>query len=348
MSSGASSGESGAAPFSQAAFEQRWRHLTRPHVRALAWLLESPDLLDPVSPHWQGRVATVGAVTAQVADWLAALEQDPAPLDAALGSKFYSRLGLYAEKLMAFYFAQQGVLAAHGLQVRAHRNETVGEFDFLLRDGARLVHWEFATKFYLLDDQGDPATFNHLVGPNLADTLGLKIRKTFARQLELRHHPAAQAVLPQPVDEAQALVKGWLFHPPGAAWQLDGISPGHCRGTWMTLADFLAGPGQDGDPRYVVMPRLQWLAPLKVRAAGPGEAPILPGSIAAVERAEALDAQALQAAVLARFAHELSPVMAATVVEQDGWLVEVARGFIAPDDWRERAAARRATGALPL
>lgn len=337
------------APTYQQAFEQRWRHLTLPHVRALAWLLESPDLLDPASPHWQGRVATLGPVTQPVADWLAALERDPAPLDAALGPKFYSRLGLYAEKLMAFYLAQQGVLVAHGLQVRAHRNETVGEFDFLLRDGGRLLHWEFASKFYLLDQQADAASFNHLVGPNLADTLGKKIRKTFTHQLELRHHPAAQQVLPRPVDQAQALVKGWLFHPPGLEPlpQLAGVSPDHCRGSWMTLAEFLAGPALDDGRRYVVMPRLQWLAPLKVRVASPQDAPFQPASIAAVEKAAPLAAAGLHAAVLERFALELSPVMAATVEERDGWLVEVARGFIAPDDWHERAAARRAQGSLP-
>lgn len=335
------------APTYQQAFEQRWRQLTRPHVRALAWLLESPDLLDPAAPHWQGRVATLGPVTAPVAQWLAALEQDPSPLDAALGPKFYSRLGLYAEKLMAFYLAQHGVLIAHGLQVRTERNQTVGEFDFLLRDGARVLHWEFASKFYLLDEQADAAAFHHLVGPNLADTLGKKIRKTFTHQLELCHHPAAQRVLPQPVDAAQALVKGWLFHPPGPQRPLAGVSPNHCRGAWMTLADFLAGPALEVELRYVVMPRLQWLAPLKVRATTPELAPFQPASIAAVDRAAPLAAADLHAAVLERFALELSPVMVATVDERDGWLVEVSRAFIAPDDWRQRAAARRAEGALP-
>ncbi len=334
-------------PTYQQGFEQRWRYLTRPHVRALAWLLEAPDLLDPAAPCWKGRVATLGPLKPGVAGWLEALEHDPSPLVAALGPKFYSRLGLYAEKLMAFYFAAQGVLAAHGLQVRTQRNETVGEFDFLLRDGARLLHWEFASKFYLLDEQADAAAFNHLVGPNLADTLGKKIRKTFTHQLALRDHPAAARVLPQPVDEAQALVKGWLFHPPGPERVLEGVSPGHCRGSWMTLADFLAGPAQDAGRRYVVMPRLQWLAPLKVRAATPEQAPFQPASIAAVEQAAPLPPARLHAAVMERFALEMSPVMAAEVEERDGWLLEVRRGFIAPDDWRERAAARRAAGALP-
>lgn len=349
----------------QTRFERTWGHLTRPHVRALAWLLDAPDLLDPSSPHWQNRIATLGPVPAAAAGWLAALERDPAPLDAALGGRFYSRLGLYAEKLMAFYFEQQGTLVAHGLQVRANRNDTVGEFDFLLRHGGQLLHWEFATKFYLLDDTAGAASFNHLVGPNLADTLGVKMRKTFAKQLELAYHPAAQPLLPQPVDLAQALVKGWLFYPQGSPHALAGISPGHCLGYWSTLSEFAAG--RDGaarpDQQYVVMPRLQWLAPLKVRlAAAGGEHDAAPApapgvhtaggparinSIAAVDSAVPLDAAQVAQAVLARFEQEMSPVMVASVVDRDGWLVERERGFVAPDDWRARAAARREQGLLP-
>jgi hypothetical protein len=342
----------------QARFERTWGHLTRPHVRALAWLLAAPDLLDPSSPHWQNRIATLGPVSQAAVDWLAALERDPSPLDAALGSRFYSRLGLYAEKLMAFYFEQHGVLFAHGLQVRANRNDTVGEFDFLLRRDGQLLHWEFATKFYLLDDTAAAASFNHLIGPNLADTLGVKMRKTFARQLELAYHPAAQPLLPQAVDHAQALVKGWLFYPDGAPHALAGISPEHCLGYWTTLSEFAAGRGADLplQRRYVLMPRLQWLAPMKVRrtdAAAPAvaDAPHIaprPNSIAAIDSAMPLDAAGVLDAVRARLEQDMSPVMVATVEEKDGWLVERERGFIAPDDWRALAAARREQGLLPL
>ena len=72
----------------QRRFERRWGHLTRPHVRALAWLLDAPDLLDPASPYWNGQIASLGPVTSDVAAWLDALQTDPAPLDCALGTKF--------------------------------------------------------------------------------------------------------------------------------------------------------------------------------------------------------------------------------------------------------------------
>jgi hypothetical protein len=302
----------------QSLFEARWPHLTNPHVRALAWLLEAPDLLDPASPHWQGRIATLGAISLATQEWLNALERDPSPLEAALGSKHYSRLGLYAEKLMAFYFAEQGQLYAHGLQVRADRTDTIGEFDFLLHEDGQLVHIEFATKFYLLDSADN---LNGLIGPNLADTLGVKMRKIFDKQLSLSQHPAAQALLPQPVARAQALVKGWLFYPDGVQ-PMPGISQQHCHGFWMTQTQAAQTlPLQ----HYVILPRLQWLAPLKTAAAN------------------GVDREALLAAVTG----QQVPVMIVALQEKGEWLIEERRGFIVPDGWRAQAAQRRHDGVLP-
>jgi hypothetical protein len=302
----------------QALFESRWPHLSNPHVRALAWLLDAPDLLDPASPHWENRIASLGPVSVATADWLAALEQDPAPLLAALGNKHYSRLGLYAEKLMAFYFSEQGQLHAHGLQVRADRTDTIGEVDFLLNEGDHLVHIEFATKFYLLDANSTSADFNGLIGPNLADSLGAKMRKIFDKQLSLASHPAAQALLPLPVVRAQALVKGWLFYPDGVT-PMQGITQQHCHGFWMTQTQALDLPQQ----QYAIMPRLQWLAPLKTQDS--------------IEQPQLL--AALQDAA--------APIMVAALRKVGDGLVEERRGFVVPDDWRAQAAQRREEGVLP-
>jgi hypothetical protein len=302
----------------QAYFERRWGHLRRARVRALAWLLDAPDLLDVHDPHWDGRIATLGPVTPETERWLADLDADPSALDAALGAKMITRLGLYAEKLMAFYFAQQGRLVAHGLQVRANRNDTVGEFDFLLDAGAGVEHIEFATKFYLL--QGDStASFDTFVGPNLADSLGRKMRKVFDRQLELGSHPAAQDVLPRPVVAARALVKGWLFYPRGTYETMRGITAGHCRGFWCALEELDALPGD----RFLILPRLQWLPPFRAQSA-----------------TWMLDKAQLAAELDDHFAVSDAPVLVSLVREEPGCIVEFERGFIVPDDWRERAAAR--------
>jgi len=306
----------------QAHFALRFGHLRQPHVRALAWLLDAPDLLDAADPLWHGRVASVGPLTPATLAWLDALDADPAPLDAALGARVYTRLGLYAEKLMAFYYRQQGVLVAHGLQVRAARNDTVGEFDFLLDAGpGALDHIELATKFYLLREDS-PVRLDSLVGPNLADSLGAKMRKIVERQLTLGSHPAAQAILPRPVARARALVKGWLFYPAGARAGMAGIESAHCQGFWCAVSELDAAH----DERFVVLPRLQWLAPYRGDDV-------------------ALDGAQLVAALAQRFAQTPMPVLVARVQAQGSVQVEMARGFIVPDDWRARAAARQGAAA---
>jgi hypothetical protein len=241
----------------------------------------------------------------------------------------YTRLGLYAEKLMAFYFEQQGRLVAHGLQVRASRNDTVGEFDFLLDDGpGALEHIEFATKFYLLDGEGGQE-FDALVGPNLADSLGIKMRKVFERQLSLGEHPAAQALLPRPVARARALVKGWLFYPSGSWPHMRGIAAGHCRGFWCAIDEIDALPGD----AFVMLPRLQWLAPLRAASGTP-----------TLTRAQ------LHAELSAQFETSSTPVLVSRVRHAPGLVgvsvEEIERGFIVPNDWRERAASRRMVKAV--
>jgi len=293
-------------------------------VRALAWLLDSPDLLDVDAPAWAGRIATLGPVTPGVADWLAQLDQDPSRLAAALGEKAYTRLGLYAEKLMAFYFAEQGRLVRHGLQVRASRNDTVGEFDFLLAHGPdALAHIEFATKFYLLDGGGSNE-FDALVGPNLADSLGVKMRKVFERQLTLGSHPAAQALLPLPVTQAQALIKGWLFYPAGSWPAMQGITAGHCRGFWCALDELDAIPGE----AFLILPKLAWLAPFLAHSSAPtADRPLTRPQLGAT-LAQAFDTSG-------------TPVLVAIVRRQGDLIEETERGFIVPNDWRTRAAQVR-------
>ncbi|MGG7603447.1 DUF1853 family protein [Massilia sp. BKSP1R2A-1] len=313
----------------QERFHRRWGHLRRARVRALAWLLDAPDLLDASDPVWAGRIATLGPVTPETAAWLNRLDLDPTPLDEALGAKVHTRLGLYAEKLMAFYFAQQGRLVAHGLQVRASPNDTVGEFDFLLEDGPDAVeHIEFATKFYLLDGEGGQQQdwqLSALVGPNLADSLGLKMRKVFERQLSLGQHPAAQALLPRPVSKAKALVKGWLFYPAGSWPAMRGIAAGHCRGFWCALDEIDTLAGEE----FLMLPRLQWLAPFRAQSA-----------TWMMSRAQ------LHAELSAQFETSSTPVLVSSVRYQPGKIEEIERGFIVPNDWRERAAARRMVKAV--
>ena len=299
----------------QSLYHARWSHLRDPHVRALAWLIDSPDLLDPDSPRWHGKIASLTA-SGNMDRWLSQLDRAPSALHDFLALRPFERLGRYAEKLLAFYFQYRGSLIAYGVQVRTERNLTVGEFDYLLRQDGALVHWEFATKLYLLEGTADG---DYFVGPNLADSLPAKMRKILDRQLALGLHPAAQAHLPEPIQRAQALIKGWLFYhgddqPTGTL----GLHRDHCRGWWCALRE---AERLDAE-MFVMLPRLGWLAPLQI----PLE--------------QTLGKQQVLQALRAHFAIDSMPVLVAVLCRNGSTAQEISRGFIVPDDWRERAGQR--------
>ncbi|MDY7578652.1 DUF1853 family protein [Herbaspirillum sp. RTI4] len=310
----------------QLQFHQRWGHLRDPHVRALTFLLDAPELLDAMSPQWSGRIAVLDVARhgdPELAGWLAALDAAPQALHAILAAQSTARLGRYAEQLLTFYLRHAGRLVAHNLQVRSDAKLTVGEFDFLLPDasGTGLLHWEFATKFYLLESASAASHMEGFIGPNLADSLGAKMQKIMEQQLRLSAHPAAQACLPQPVRAAQALVKGWLFYrqPELPLSATLGVAADHCRGFWCALGDL-----DQTAPAYAILPRLQWLAPARLALA------------------ECLSAEALNGLLEAHFSGaDRSPVMVALLQAEhagDGSAWEYARGFVVADDWRDRAA----------
>ncbi|RFB72806.1 MULTISPECIES: DUF1853 family protein [unclassified Herbaspirillum] len=312
----------------QQQFHRRWSSLRDPHVRALAWLLDAPDLLDAQSPRWNGRIASLGTLSEMDITWLQALDKNPRELYLLINTQPSARLGRYAEKLLTFYLQQTGRLLAHNVQVRNGPNDTIGEFDFIVHDEAHgdgrsgVVHWEFATKFYLLEAHRDQMQADAFVGPNLADSLGAKMDKIMQQQLMLSAHPAAAQYLPQPVTRAQALVKGWLFYGetteaasiPAAL----GISAQHCRGFWCELSALEVNDSE----RYLVLPRLEWLAPAR---AATGKT---------LSRAQLLETVQLL------FNETLAPVMIAVCDVEGDVALERRRGFLVPDDWRGKAAQR--------
>lgn len=217
-------------------------------MRALA------RLLDAAAPQWQRNIATY--VAPDMAVWLAELDQTSSKLAALhtyIGHLPSTRLGLYAEKLMAFYFEQRQILVAHSVRVRASKNDTVGEFDFLLRLDGSLAHSEFSTKFYLLESSGDTLQPDDFLGAILADSLGAKMQKILHQQLALSQHPASQVRLAEPVAVAQALVKGWLFYPADHASlpEVPGVSAAACHGYWCSLS----GLQMEESVLYQILPR---------------------------------------------------------------------------------------------
>ncbi|MBI3283505.1 MAG: DUF1853 family protein [Burkholderiales bacterium] len=315
----------------QSRFHQQWQHLSDPHVRALAWLLSSPDLLAQPAPGQPGTTATELPAQQTLPAWLAQLDSRPADLHAALKLHKHQRLGLYAENLFAFYLRQHGALYAHGLQVHDSHGRTIGEFDFLTYDqsGGRsgLLHWELATKFYLRYE--DPAAelqragLYDFLGPNLADTLGAKLKKILQQQLQLSLQPLARAILPPGPVRAQAMIKGWLFYrdirQSRAEYLPEGLATDHCRAYIWTVAEL----EQLQFEHAMLIERLHWLPPAQARADQVGS------------RQLALDSMRRY------FQIDSSPLVLALMSPSGELMQESRRGMVVPDDWWARAAEYR-------
>ncbi|RKP52732.1 DUF1853 family protein [Trinickia fusca] len=309
-------------------------------VRDLAWLLFSPHLLRAQPP--RGELATVFETADEAAAtsaWLHELERDVAPLHEAIAVLRVVRLGRYAECLLA-HFLRYGpavrLVAANVALRRAGR--TLGECDFLVETASgRRLHWELAVKCYLHVGSAQ-ATLADYVGPNLQDRFDLKLAHLLDHQLPLSARDEFATLGHVGPWDAQMLVKGWLFYrwdpvrngltaAPAETTEVDiagPIDPAHARGFWTTHEQWPRLAAAHPACRWVVLPRLAWLAPRRDVEAGSADEAML-GDVATL--AERLTQQA-------------SPTMVAGFVNEGGgrWC-ERLRGFVVPDAWPAQAQA---------
>jgi hypothetical protein len=292
-------------------------------VRDIAWLLFSADLLRAQPP--SGVLANPFESPDEAAaamDWLEAQDTDPAPLHRHLAALRMTRLGRYAECLLAWFLTHgpaPRLIAANVALRRA--GVTLGECDFLVEtpSGKRL-HWELAVKCYLHAGNGRGELADY-VGPNLQDRFDLKLAHLLHHQLPLSAREEFASLGHRGPWDAQMYVKGWLFYRDGIV-ERDPveIDPAHARGWWTTRADWPSFARDHADA-WVLLPRLEWLAPRL------HDAQHAMNFVAADKLAQ-------------QFEHHTGPTMVAAFVEQpDGRWAERSRGFIVPDDWPERAQA---------
>ncbi|WP_321952908.1 DUF1853 family protein [Paraburkholderia bannensis] len=330
-----------------------------PAVRDLAWLLFSADLLRaqhdmPLARTWSSEAAMRNAI-----DWLLQLDREPARLHAALDGARITRLGRYAETLLAWYLqnAVQPRLIAANIALRGE-GRTIGECDFLVETqcGQRL-HWELAVKCFL--HAGAPGeTVSRLadyVGPNLRDRLDLKFGHLRDHQLRLSERPEFASLGFAGPWHAQMFIKGWLFYRADAqVADAPELAQDHGRGWWVTHTDWMAFAQRSGVDGWSVLPRLTWLAPRQLRlpvskatnsqAGKPldddGEAA---ANLAARSSLTEVETPTDPATLFANLPRAHEPVMVAAFVadttDEAGGYVERSRGFIVPDDWPARAQA---------
>jgi hypothetical protein len=261
--------------------EQHVANFQQRAVRDLAWALFNPTLFQSVhdiphdwlQPVWQDEA---------VLPWLHAVDKDPSALLEHLKDQRATRLGIYFEQLLSFYFSHYPRFSLIAKNLQANNSQrTIGEYDFIVWDtyDEQHYHIEVAVKFYIglqtleTDITKNIPMYNwHLwVGPNKKDTLAIKMHHLMQHQLRLSKTSAGKAALerigltPEHI-QPKLLLTGRLYYP---EYQQDTQTrvtpPQYSHPTqhthqWVSLSrlHMLINPSW----HYVLLPRQLWMATL--------------------------------------------------------------------------------------
>ena len=189
------------------------------------------------------------------------------------GSKLV--LGTYYALLMRFWLECCPCMQLEGFKSGVKvvdRSTTLGSLKFLWKSSNRIMHLECSVKFFCW-------TENSLVGPHLSETLDTRYRYALRKMAVAE---AAKDFLDREygVDSVLAsinIIQGYVFYPllqntfvnhkhQNTFVNHKHLIEGHCRG-WYS-SDFSAACsvyGNDGyDERWVILPKLLWMAPLEI------------------------------------------------------------------------------------
>ena len=239
------------------ALDALWWKLTAPSVRNLASLLTAPPLW-----HSGGELSVRELLGEQGFRYLLALDADPAPLTEHLTQRapFGHRLGIYAEELLAFWFAHAPHTKLHARNLPVFSDgQTLGAADFVVSLNRQVYHIELACKYYGSSQVQD------LRGLNPKDTLAGKAAK-LVQQLNLLHTPQGRETLttqalpdsPIPV----SVVRGIGFFPHGFDVFEPPLNPYCWRGVY--IRNWAEYRFERTEARYHLLDRMAYLAPARV------------------------------------------------------------------------------------
>ncbi len=127
---------------------------------------------------------------------------------------FEQKLGhVYEDALAALFESSSEVeLLAKSLQIFNDKRITLGELDYLVKHGERVLHVELAVKFYMVHYDGEVA---HFPGPDPTDNWLNKLERLESHQLQMSQNDYAQKVLLENYGvenvEVEHLIYGRLF-----------------------------------------------------------------------------------------------------------------------------------------
>ncbi len=139
--------------------------------------------------------------------------------------------------------------------------QTIGEIDFILKEltTGKLLHMEFAYKFYLFDPDISSEIIKNWIGPNRKDSLVEKLEKLAQRQFPLLFHDALKSALwelsPKDIHQAACILSS-LYVPYQCRLDFDPAYKDSIRGYYLNLDAFSAL--HDPRKRYYIPVKLQW------------------------------------------------------------------------------------------
>ncbi|HFC6154875.1 TPA: DUF1853 family protein [Neisseria meningitidis] len=235
-----------------------WKLAARP-VRDLASLLTAPPL-------WQSscELGVRELLGEHGFRYLLALDADPSPLTDYLARRapFGHRLGIYAEELLAFWFANapHAELLAHNLTVSGSDGSTQGAADFVARLNGKPCHIELTCKYY-----GGTGKPEDMRGLDPKDTLLGKAAKLSAQLALFRTSDGIRTLrrhgLPLDVKPV-SIVRGIGFFPQGFNAFEPPLNPYGWRGIY--IQDWAEYGFERREARYHLLDRMAYLAPARV------------------------------------------------------------------------------------
>lgn len=275
-------------------------------LRDLAWALLCSSLFVPIPglpAEWFNRDYIDEFEAQNLLLWLQANDKNPILLDTHLAEQRSTRLGIYYEQLLSFYFVYYEIngerrfdLLAKNHQVNKDKR-TLGEFDFIIFDRYTqcIKHLEVAVKFYLGHEDYNNASqapikknqplhnWHNWVGPNFRDTLAIKMRHLQEHQLQLGKTAAGtQSLIDLMVSKGyksisdqgiscRLHISGRFFAPKITTIALPSYCAHEVKNFWCYRADTLKAINKAEAIQYCLLPKQYWLSELTLNDIKKGE-----------------------------------------------------------------------------
>lgn len=254
-----------------------YKQLTHRSVRDLAWALLSPGLFDELGDAAPIELLQEDYIDADdlIVDWLLSIDNSPEPLLEYIEQRSRTRVGIYFEQLLGFYFKNHPrfQLLQQNLQVQG-KHRTLGEFDFIVHDkrNNHYLHIESAVKFYLggydsslLKGNIQRYDWHNWIGPNKKDSLSLKMHSMINKQLHLSKTDEGHKLLNElhiPAEQLQTrlLLRGRFFSSNNTQPLFANQQVSQFR--WQRLNEFKTTKQKE---LFIILPRIFWLAELNTQ-----------------------------------------------------------------------------------